>query len=164
MSKHPDDSPDTTYHSKRDTWIVIILWAVIVFCAASAIYITFLDLSIILLLSQEVLFLGAVALCLSILRSTYYILLAEELFVRTGPFKWTIPLSEIESVIPERNLWSSAALSIDRLHIRYQSSKAGAYISPAEEEAFLLDLANRCPHLQFENNRVIGLGDQDKYN
>ena len=155
MSKQLNDFPETKYYSKRDTWIVVVLWAIIIFCAASAIYITYLELSILLLLTQEALFLGVVALCLSILRSTYYILKADKLFVRTGPFKWSIPYLEIEEVVPERNLWSSAALSRDRLHITYSSSKAGAYISPEKEETFMLDLAGRCPDLQLVGKRLI---------
>ena len=155
MSKPLNDFPETTYYTKRDTWIVIVLWAIIIFCAASAIYITFLGLSILSLIAQEVLFLGVVALCFSILRSTYYTMKADELFVRTGPFKWSIPYLEIEEVVPERNLWSSAALSRDRLHITHSSSKAGTYISPEKEEKFMLDLAGRCPDLQVEGKRLI---------
>ena len=155
MSKQLNDVPETTYYSKRDTWVVAVLWASIIFCAAAAIYITFLQMSILLLLSQELLFLGVVALCFSILRSTYYTMKADELFVRSGPFKWSIPYLEIEKVVPERNLWSGAALSIDRLHITYTSSKAGSYISPEKEKAFMLGLAGRCPDLQLDGLRLI---------
>ena len=155
MSKQLNDVPETTYYSRRDTWVVAVLWASIIFCAAAAIYITFLQMSILLLLSQELLFLGVVALCFSILRSTYYTMKADELFVRSGPFKWSIPYLEIEKVVPVRNLRSSAALSRDRLHITHTSSKEGSYISPEKEKAFMLDLAGRCPDLQLDGLRLI---------
>ncbi len=161
MSNQFNDFPETTYYSKRDKWVVAVLWASIIFCAAAAIYITFLDMSILLLVSQEILFLGVVALCFSILRSTYYTMKADKLFVRSGPMKWSIPFEEIEEVVPVRNLWSSAALSRDRLHIKHASSKAGSYISPEKKEAFMLDLASRCPNLQFDGKRLIQADGND---
>jgi len=161
MSKELSDLPETTYYSERDTWIVAVLWASIIFCSAAAIYITFLQMSILLLVSQELLFLGVVALCFSILRSTYYTMKADELFVRSGPFKWSIPYLEIEKVVPERNLWSSAALSRDRLHITHTSSKTGSYISPEKEEAFMLDLAGRCPDLRLDGLRLIRVNEHE---
>ncbi len=50
---------------------------------------------------------------------------------------------EIESVIPSRNLLSSPACSLDRLHVRYPSSRRGVLISPEDESGFLSGLVLR---------------------
>ncbi len=159
MTSEQPVGADRIYYSKRDTWIVLLLWGITLFAAGSAIYITFLDLRVISLISQEIFFLIIVAISLSILRSTYYVLQKEGLFIRTGPFRWTIPYKDIRKVVPERNLWSSAALSIHRLHITHGQSKTGTYISPQDEQAFLRDLAERSPSLVIEENKVIHVGD-----
>jgi len=149
---------DKIYYSKRDPWIKLILWAIITFATASAVVTTFSHTSILRLLSLEVLFLGLVAICLSILRSTYYTLTNDSLQVRSGPFRWTIRLDTIEEVVPARNFYSSAALSLDRLHIRHRGSRYSTYISPENKDAFLQELAVRSPDLAFSIDRVIQSG------
>ena len=54
-----------------------------------------------------------------LLLSTYYVVEAGTLKVRSGPFSWSIPLSEIKSVKPSHSVLSSPALSLHRLEIRY---------------------------------------------
>ncbi len=132
----------------------MLLWIIILFCSGGAIYVTFMEISIPLLIVQEILFLGIVAFCLSIYRSTYYVLERKGLFVRSGPFRWTILYSDIEMVLPKRNLWSSAALSTQRLHIYHRGSKMGSLISPEREASFMNDLAKRCPHLQIQGREL----------
>ncbi len=146
---------DKLYYSKRDPWIVFILWAIITFATVSAVVITFSSSSILGLLVLEALFLGLVAFCLSILRSTYYTLTDDSLRVRSGPFRWTIKFDTVEEVVPARNLYSSAALSLDRLHIRQKGSRSSTYISPKDKEAFLQELATRSMDLVFSVDRVI---------
>ena len=68
--------------------------------------------------------------------STSYCVDKESLHVKSGPFSWTIPMTEIESVEPSRSLLSSPALSLDRLRIRYGNGKS-ILVSPADREAFL---------------------------
>ncbi len=75
---------------------------------------------------------------------TGYTVTDTELKVRCGPFKETIPLEKISEVKKTWNLWSSAALSFDRLAIKHLYDTT--YISPAEEEEFLRLLGERCPH------------------
>jgi hypothetical protein len=149
---------DKVYYSKRDAWITFILWAIITFGTVSAVVVTFSFTSILRLLTLEVLFLGLVAFCLSILRSTYYTLTSDSLRVRSGPFRWTIRLDTIDEIIPARNLYSSAALSLDRLHVRQRGSRSSTYISPEDKELFLQELADRSPDLVFSVDRVIRAG------
>lgn len=71
-----------------------------------------------------------------LLFATYYRTDADSLYVRSGPFSWTIPLAEIESVKPSRAAWSSPALSLDRLDIRYSGGRR-ILVSPQDRDAFI---------------------------
>lgn len=147
--------PDSVYRSKRDAWIVIILWLVILVSLASAIYIPFSGTSPLAIVFQEILMLGTAAFCYSILRWTEYTLKGTDLHVRSGPIRSTIPISDIGQVLPSRSAWSSAALSLDRLQIKLVDSRTAAYISPEDKTGFLQDLAARSPDLRFEVDRVV---------
>lgn len=77
------------------------------------------------------------SLCLPIwLYSTNYRVTADELLIKSGPFKWVILLSDIQSVEPTRSALSSPALSLNRLRIKYSKDKQ-ILISPDKPEEFL---------------------------
>lgn len=59
-----------------------------------------------------------------------------ELTVTSGPFRWRIPLKDIESVEPSRSAISSPALSLDRLKIYYGNGKQ-LQVSPLDQQGFL---------------------------
>jgi hypothetical protein len=93
--------------------------------------------------------LPAVGLLAWILASTHYTLEGRYLIVRSGPFRWRIDLSQITRVEQARGISmrvrssrSSPALSMDRLLIVYDAGKQ-LWISPAEKDTFLKDLASR---------------------
>ena len=149
------EQDDMIFPSKRDAWLVGILWLVILVSVAGALYTFTLSLSIVSLFIQEVMWVGIVAFCFSILRSTYYTIKADSLEVRSGPFKWTIQFEDIEEVIPSRKAWSSAALSMDRLYVHHKGPAGGTYISPENKGYFLEKLAERAPSLRLEGDRVV---------
>ncbi len=154
-NKIDSGTEDLIFPSKRDAWLVAILWLVILVSIAGAIYAATLSLSIVSFLVQEVLWIGIAIFCLSILRSTAYTLKSDNLVVRTGPFRWTIQYEDIEEVVPSRKAWSSAALSMDRLYIRHKGSTGGTYISPERKGEFLEALAERSPSLKLEGEKVV---------
>lgn len=78
----------------------------------------------------------SLGLPLWLLFTTSYRVDAQSLSVKSGPFSWTIPLAEIQSVEPSRSSISSPALSLDRLRIRYGNGKS-ILVSPADRENFL---------------------------
>lgn len=88
-----------------------------------------------LALLVPVLLLG-VGLPLWILIDTHYTFVRDELIVRSGPFRWRVPLRDIRSVTPTRDMQSGPALSLDRLRIDYGKGRA-VLVSPAEKDAFL---------------------------
>jgi hypothetical protein len=73
--------------------------------------------------------------------TTRYDLSRQSLIVRSGPFRWSIPLADIKSVTPTRNPLSSPALSLDRLRIEYGQGRA-IMISPSDKGAFVRALEN----------------------
>lgn len=75
-------------------------------------------------------------LVFSIFRSTYYLVTATDLRVVSGPFRWTIALSDITGVTPTRNPLSSPALSLDRLKVSYGERKF-VLISPEDKAGFI---------------------------
>jgi hypothetical protein len=74
--------------------------------------------------------------------STDYTLDATTLIVRSGPFRWTIPLSDIRAVTPTRDARSAPALSLERLRIE-QKDGAAMLISPKDADGFLAELRDR---------------------
>lgn len=77
-----------------------------------------------------------IVLLFSIFTRTHYTIANGELRVVSGPFRRTIPLSEITSIEPSRNPLSSPALSLDRLKVIYGKKKF-VLISPADKAGFL---------------------------
>ena len=124
------EGPASEYPSKRDAWLVAVLWiasAVMLFAAfevwGSAEPFPFR-------LAYAV---GMVALALFVvwlLYSTGYTLTDRDLLARAGPFRWRVPLAAIEEVRPTRNPLSAPACSLDRLQIRYEGRRLGLLISP----------------------------------
>jgi len=86
--------------------------------------------------------LTACMLPLWLLASTYYRIDASALMVRSGPFRWTVPLNEIRSVQPSRSVMSSPALSLDRIRIDYGDGRV-LLVSPKDREAFLAAIEQR---------------------
>lgn len=150
---------DSKYRSKIDPWIGVLLVVVVIVLLGSMAAVLFEGASLWPTLIQELLLIGLIIFTLSLLLNTNYVISNESLYVHSGPFPWTIPLTTIELVKPSRKAWSSAALSLDRLYIKYQESKA-IYISPEDKTAFMHDLASRAPELAFEIDRVVGHGDE----
>ena len=86
-----------------------------------------------------------VGLPLWTLLTTRYTIDGTSLHVRSGPFRWTIPLRDIRSITPTRDLGSSPALSLDRLRIEYGGGRV-LLVSPREKDTFLRDLQDRQAH------------------
>jgi len=89
---------------------------------------------------------GLFCLVLWTMLSTYYTIDETDLTVRSGPMRWVIALSQIESVTPTRDARSGPALSLDRLRICYGGGRQ-MLISPQDKEAFIRDLERGLHHL-----------------
>ena len=59
-----------------------------------------------------------------ILYGTAYTITSDRVQARSGPFRFQIPLLEIDSVEPSHSPFSSPACSLDRLDIRYRQGRS----------------------------------------
>lgn len=130
-----------TFHSKVDRWLLVAVLASAAGCLAAGVTAmltappgtaSLIALFLLLVWAFPVWILGA----------TYYVLTGDALHVRSGPFRWRIPIREIRAVTPTRNPLSSPALSLDRLRIDYGPSN-WIMISPRDHEDFLRELERR---------------------
>jgi ABC-type dipeptide/oligopeptide/nickel transport system permease component len=130
-----------TYRSRVDRWLLVAVLASAAGCLAAGVAAMLTSPSGTASLAAIFLLLVS-AFPVWILGATYYVLAGEELQVRSGPFRWRIPIREIRAVTPTRNPLSSPALSLDRLRIEYGGSK-WIMISPRDREGFLRELERR---------------------
>ena len=71
-----------------------------------------------------VILVGGAGFLLWILYGTSYAFSPAGLHIRCGPFGILVPLSQISSVVPSRNMLSSPACSLDRLLIQLSGGSA----------------------------------------
>lgn len=146
--------------SKRDWWIVLILWGTIGMTILAGVKLAQSAAASMLALAFLI-FCGVIVLMmLSILYATYYIISGDRLTAHCGPFKQSVLLQNIEEVVPSHSPLSSPALSLDRLHVRSRGSILGLLISPRDKQGFLADLVARAPQLRIDGDRAISGGHQ----
>jgi hypothetical protein len=99
------------------------------------------------------------SMLLWVIFGTKYEITESSLILRSGPFRWTVPLDAIEEVVPAG--WLAAiemnlALSVRSLRVRYRTRSGGLSwpirIAPRDRAAFLLDLAERLPGLDVKDD------------
>jgi hypothetical protein len=121
------------FKSAVDTWFYILvagLPVVVLVLVASAGTGTVSEMAII-----AIVLVVTMGLPVWLLFSTYYVVESGVLLVRSGPFRWSIPISDITSVQPSRSLLSSPALSLKRLEIRYGNGRS-ILVSPKDQAGF----------------------------
>ena len=93
---------------------------------------------------------GGVVLCLAPLYTLAYVLSDESLRGCFGPIGMRVRLEAIESVTPgfAQGFTTNWSMSLMGLVIAQRDRRMRVAIAPLSQEAFLLDLAARCPHLE----------------
>ena len=128
------------YESKKDWWIGVIIWVPMTIGLYATTYAAFArELSPVFFIIYALL----ISFVAWIWFGTYYFFDQENLGIRCGPIKEYVPYKKIISVKESRNPLSSAALSIDRIEIRYGSI---VLVSPLHKEEFLEELRKRCDY------------------
>jgi membrane protein YdbS with pleckstrin-like domain len=157
MTRRHDSSSDARgrFSSKRDTWIVIVLWT----AALALVYASHDVASSPTHPAFKVVF---VSVCLLsamlmpwVLYGTSYALTGDSLRIRCGPFRSQVPIRAIQEVVPSRSPVSSPACSLDRLHIKYQGSRLGVLISPTDKQSFLRELAELDSELTLQGDQIV---------
>jgi hypothetical protein len=88
----------------------------------------------------------AVAVFVWLLASTSYAFEGTTLRVRSGPFRWRIPLEQIFAVGETDSVRSAPAMSMDRLEIRFADGDR-MLVSPRDKAGFLAELRRQAPQL-----------------
>lgn len=142
MSQH-ETSPimDQVYPSKIDIWLGLVLLVVLAVCVIVFVYALRTGSILAILVTLPGLIIGA-GLPVWLLSSTSYTLSDETLLVKSGPFKWQIPIAQITNITPTSNPLSSPALSLDRIRIDYGRGQS-IMISPRDKDGFIRDLEMR---------------------
>jgi hypothetical protein len=128
----------TTYPSKIDWWLAAILASGMVACIYGSLHVFLAappGAGWVLLPTVGL----GVGLPLWLLLGTRYTLEPTQLLIRSGPFRWRVPVADITRITPTSNPLSSPALSLDRLRIEYGRGSA-IMISPRDKERFLRDI------------------------
>lgn len=127
------------YRSAVDTWVAVVLTGTLSVCLFAAYRMVLADS--VAGAASLLLFVAGLGLILMPVR---YAIAGADLVIRSGVWKLRIPLRTIRRVHPSSSLLASPALSMRRLAIEHRSgphSRPTIYISPADRDGFLDDLA-----------------------
>lgn len=129
------------YTSKIDTWLALVLVGVVAACLIAFVFALRTGSISTIAVTLPALIIGA-GLPLWLMTSTAYTLSNTTLLVKSGPFKWQVPIEQITSITSTFNPLSSPALSLDRLRIDYGRGQS-IMISPKDKDQFIQDLEAR---------------------
>jgi hypothetical protein len=139
--------------SKRDTWLVSVIWASVAVGGAALLPAVWAARCEPVALVASLV--GCIGLALGpwVLYGTRYTFERDRLRIRCGPFRWRVPCPEITRVEPSTNPLSSPACSLDRLLIQYGAGQI--LVSPLDRAGFLRQLAALCPQLRLDGERLV---------
>ena len=129
---------ETIYTSKIDTWLAVTLLFSMVICVFASYQLVKTGQLAAILAAVPILAIG-VGLPFWLVMTTTYSLNKDRLFIKTGPFKWVVPLEAITKITPSSSLLASPALSVDRLRIVYGNGSS-VMISPRNKEQFISEI------------------------
>lgn len=131
------------FPSKKDILLGLLFGATIIICLVPIFFEQ--DIIAILILLPITLFL------VWLWFTTGYLIDGEKLFIKFGPIKKKIPISDITKIRKTRNPLSAPALSMDRLEILY-----GTYhftlVSPQDKRRFVSCLLEINPNIEVEDS------------
>jgi hypothetical protein len=134
------------FKTKRDFWYGLLILFALASASAAAFMVSDEERLVVILLLLPVW-----AFLVSLWFFTWYELREDHLYARSGPFVERIPYDRIKSIKESRNLWSSMAMSRDRIEIRQHDKgfvTGTTYISPNDKQRFMDMLKSRCYNLQ----------------
>jgi hypothetical protein len=144
------------YRSKRDNWVMLSFALAVISPVALGVFL--LIASPAKLASWLLIGIGIAAgiIIYWLSNSLYYEITESKLNVRFGPMRWIITLESIAEVYPTRSPFSSPALSLDRLLIKYENLQgtSALMVSPQDQTAFVKALAAAEPRLKLVGNAL----------
>lgn len=137
---------DRIFVSKRDRWLAGLIWLAVIVNVVVGIF-----LLTAMFLASLGLFLAA-ALVLSVLYRTFYRVTNRQIYIHSGPFRWTVDPMHITEVVPTDSPLSAPACSLDRLRI--VTTGRSIMISPVNKNEFLKTLTAIDEGLVLDGDRV----------
>ena len=134
------------FSSRIDLWLWAVLACTLVACVF-AVWTVAAHLPIGATVVVLVMGVLTLALPLWIVLGTHYELADRDLCIRSGPFRWRVPLEQVRAVAPSHSVLSAPALSLDRMRISYGRT-GSILISPRDKLQFLKELQRRCPGIE----------------
>ncbi len=150
----PAETPSATFASKRDAWLVAVIWIGAALAVAGGFALFNSQAPLVVRVALPLVFLGGALFMLWILYGTSYAVQGQELLIRNGPFRTTVPLAEVDSVRPSRDPAASPANSMDRLLISWSRGRRQVLISPDAKQDFLQALAQHAAHLNLKGDSL----------
>jgi hypothetical protein len=147
--------PQCRFTSKRDTWIVVVLWGATLALVYAGVDVAGSPTPVAFKALFLLICVAAAALMPWILYGTTYALTDKALLIRCGPFRRQLLVSAIQEIAPSRSPVSSPACSLDRLHIKYEGSRLGVLISPSDKRSFLEALTRIDSELLLQGEGVV---------
>jgi hypothetical protein len=146
---------DTTYPSKKDAWLVLLVGfsAVALMASAAAFWAQTLPWSL-RLLGSGMMAIGSLFTVDLVLR-TYYTLSEHGMRIRCGVFRWHVPYASIQSIRRSRTLLSGPALSLDRMVVSCTDRLLPLVISPVDQQQFFVELNERDAGLKVVAEGVV---------
>ena len=126
------------FPSKKDFWLNLIIWISIITCFMPLLEREYVALFFTLPIAIMLIWLWF---------STGYEVNGDLLIIRSGPFKKSIPIKDINKITQTNNMMSSFALSLDRLEITYGSKFGMAIVSPKDKQVFVSFLKSINPRI-----------------
>ncbi|HWO12545.1 MAG TPA: PH domain-containing protein, partial [Polyangiaceae bacterium] len=129
----------TVFESKRDAALVGLLYLAAIAALVGGVVILRGSAPQVVKLPAGSLLIGGMLAILWVLNGTQYLIHRGMLTIHCGPFRYEVPLEEIESVVPARDSLYAPALSRDRLAVHTPGREI--QISPTDRHGFLEQLA-----------------------
>lgn len=130
----------TVYKSKIDSWLVVLIFAPLLFAIYSALESGQYGGILILILS--------IMFIVYLFTATKYVIKDKVLIVEAGVLlNRKIPIQDIKSVTKTNNPLSSPALSLKRLEIKYGNNFDYILISPLRRDEFVKELLSINPDI-----------------
>lgn len=123
------------YASKVDSWLAAVLGVAIVSSLWASRHLLLAGSPAAWLVAPLIAGVGA-GLPLWVLLDTRYTVDATHLRIRSGPFRWAVPIAGIVRIVPTSSPLSGPALSLDRLRIEYGRG-ASVMVSPHDRTGFM---------------------------
>jgi hypothetical protein len=148
------------FRSKIDPYCLLFLVVLLLVIDAAAISLAAQALTATALLSSITLYgllLGLPSLLLLLVFPVRYAVTSRDLIIQSGFLRRRIPLNTVHLVTPTHNLIPAPALSMTRLHIKYQVGKKtkSTYISPADQNSVIQAMTAADPGLIRERDELV---------